>query len=146
MTPARVELFYANAFIRAHHRHHREVTGHRFSLGVKDRQGVIRGVAICGRPVARRTSQTEVLEVTRLCTDGTKNACSMLYSMAYRIAKEMGFSRIQTFILDSENGTTLLASGWKFIGVSPGGYWTRNSLSSAPSSPKQLWVKEITYK
>ena len=43
----------------------------------------------------------EVVEVTRLCTDGTKNACSFLYGAAARIAKEMGYKQIQTYILES---------------------------------------------
>jgi hypothetical protein len=112
----------ANAFIEQHHRHHKPVRGHRFSLGcVKDGQMV--GVAICGRPVARKTNYQEVLEVTRLCTDGTKNACSCLYAACARVAKEMGFLKVQTFILETEHGSSLKASGWILDGHTRGHQW-----------------------
>lgn len=80
------------------------------------RQDVLRGelcgVAICSNPVARNADDGLTLEVSRLCTDGTYNACSMLYSACARIAKDMGFEKIQTYILESEHGTSLKASGW----------------------------------
>jgi hypothetical protein len=31
----RVELAAANAFVKAHHRHHKAVVGHKFSLGAE---------------------------------------------------------------------------------------------------------------
>jgi hypothetical protein len=93
------------------------------------------------------TNQRKVLEVTRLVTDGTKNACSALYSAAARIGKELGYERIQTFILDSESGTSLRAAGWKFEQESGGGDWTReskpNRRQDQPQCPKQRWGKEL---
>lgn len=74
--------------------------------------GELHGVAICANPVARNADDGMTLEVARLCTDGEHNACSMLYGACARIAKEMGFAKIQTYILESEKGTTLKASGW----------------------------------
>lgn len=74
------------------------------------------GAAIVGLPVARKTPQYETSEVTRLVTDGTKNACSFLYAAAARVAREMGFFKIQTFILQEERGISLRAAGWKFDG------------------------------
>lgn len=112
----------ANGFVLSNHRHHKPVQGHRFSLGYEV-SGKIVGVIICGRPVARKTCFQSCLEVSRLCTDGTKNACSKLYSAAARVAKEMGFIKIQTFILESESGISLKASGWNFAGYSSGGQW-----------------------
>ena len=112
----------ANLYIEAHHRHHKPVRGHRFSIGCMQNGDLI-GVAICGRPVARKTNYNEVLEVTRLCTDGTKNTCSFLYSACARIAKEMGFKKIQTFILDTEHGSSLKASGWIIDGYTQGLQW-----------------------
>ena len=88
------------------------------------------GVAVVGRPVARMTNQRTVVEVTRLCTDGTKNACSKLYAAAARIAKEMGFESIQTFILDSESGVSLKAAGWELVSWSDGGNWNCNVRSN----------------
>lgn len=119
-------LKQANASVDKLHRHHKPVTGHRFSIGcVSD--GVLVGAAIVGRPKARLTEQYSVAEVTRLVTDGTKNACSVLYSAAARAAREMGFAKIQTFILEEESGTSLIASGWKFESFSEGGDWNRPS-------------------
>ena len=106
----RVELADANDFVRKVHRHHAPEKGHRFSLGVGDTE--LRGVAICGRPKARGLSQRDVLEVTRVATDGARNACSWLYSAAARIAEEMGFRVVVTYTLASESGASLRACGW----------------------------------
>ena len=122
------EFKRANEFVETHHRHHKKSTGHRFSIAAFDtKQNKIVGVAICGRPVARLTDPSTTLEVTRLCTDGTKNACSFLYSACARIGKEMGYSKIQTFILESEYGKSLEAAGWKFESWSAGGLWIHSS-------------------
>lgn len=137
------ELREANAFIEATHRHHKPVVGHRFSLSLWDGDRLV-GVCVCGRPVARKTNQKRVLEVTRLATDGTKNACSMLYAAAARIAKEAGYWKIQTFVLDSEPATTLRAAGWSFGGESAGGQWLHSSgprRTDQPTCPKQRWEK-----
>jgi len=78
-----VSLRVANAFVQAHHRHHRPVQGGKFSLAVTQAEAsglgqCIVGVVIVGRPVARHLDDGWTLEVTRLCTDGTANACSKL--------------------------------------------------------------------
>jgi len=139
-----VELKEANEFIGKLHRHHKPVQGHRFSIGVQ-KDGVLVGVATIGRPVARLTSAKEVLEVTRLCTDGTKNACSCLYSAAARVGKELGYLKIQSFILDIENGASLKASGWVFDSVSAGGQWKHTDgkarRTDQPTCPKHKYIK-----
>jgi len=121
-----MELRELNQFVELHHRHHKRVQGHRFSIGVKDGDKLVGGCSV-GRPVARLTDQRNVIEVTRLVTDGTKNACSALYSAAARVGKELGYLKIQTFILYSEPGTSLKAAGWRFESESSGGDWTRES-------------------
>ena len=80
-----------NAFVAEHHRHHGPTRGHKFSISVTDDQGQIRGVAIAGRPVARHLDDGAHLEVLRVCTDGTPNACSMLYAAIRRAGKAMGY-------------------------------------------------------
>lgn len=77
-----ISLPEANEFVKRHHRHHKPVTGHKFSIAVADEQGQVRGVAIVGRPVARALDDGWTLEVTRCCTDGCPNACSALYAAA----------------------------------------------------------------
>jgi hypothetical protein len=137
-------LAQANKLIEELHRHHKKVVGHRFSIGAVV-EGKCVGACVVGRPVARMSEQYKIAEVTRLVTDGTKNACSALYGAAARIAKEMGFEKIQTFILLSEPGTSLKASGWTKAYVSGGGDWNRPSRggrrTDQPLVKKEKWEK-----
>lgn len=137
-------LSQAKYFIDLFHRHHKPPVGHRWSIGAIV-AGRLVGVVVVGRPVARKTPQYTIAEVTRLCTDGTKNACSFLYSRAARIAKEMGFERIQTFVLPSESGVSLVAAGWKFDGICHTASWqTRGGRrSDQPADPKHRWIKDL---
>lgn len=141
-----IELCAANVFISAYHRHHKPVQGHRFSMqAVKN--GRIVGVIVVGRPVARKTCQRTILEVTRLCTDGHKNTCSFLYAAAARAGKAIGYSRIQTFILESESGTSLLAAGWHKGHLSKGGKgWQSRAgrKTCQPTENKILWWRDLT--
>lgn len=134
----------ANAFISKHHRHHKPVVGYRFALGLADRDGLLRGVAVVSRPVSRGCPSRDVAEVTRLATDGTPNACSMLYGASARAAKAMGFRKIQTYVLDTEPGTSLRAAGWVREAVTKGGEWTRSDGSARrkdqPTTPKVRWA------
>lgn len=105
----------ANVFLVAHHRHLvRHVAGHRFALAV-DLDGELVGVAVVGRPVARALQGPTTAEVTRLCTDGTPNACSALYGASWRAWRAMGGTRLVTYTLATEPGTSLRASGWKAV-------------------------------
>ena len=123
-----IELKDANDFVEQYHRHHKQSRGHRFSLACYEND-ILRGVAIVGRPVARNFDYTKVLEITRLCTDGTYNACSFLYSACKRAAKSLGYERIITYILESEPGASLKASGYQFQYMTGGG--VELSVSSA---------------
>ena len=109
MDARQITLAEANAFVLQHHRHHEAAQGHKFSIAAYQ-EGRIVGVAICGRPSGRYLDDGHTLEVTRLCTDGTRNACSFLYSAAAREARRRGYSKIITYILQSENGASLRAS------------------------------------
>lgn len=134
----------ANAFVKKHHRHHKPVVGSIFQIAcsaVYDACAVasrleiklyeIVGVAVIGRPVSKELDNSWTLEVNRCCTDGSKNACSMLYSAAWRIAKNMGYLGLITYILNTEPGTSLRAAGWKCLGEAGGGSW------SCPSRPRK---------
>ncbi|KVN83464.1 XF1762 family protein [Burkholderia ubonensis] len=124
-----VSLAEANAFVEARHRHHKPVAGHKFSIGVAD-GGAIVGVAIIGRPVARHSDDGLTLEVNRCCTDGSRNACSMLYGAAWRASKAMGYRRLITYTLPDEGGASLRAAGWAVVGLRGGGNW------NVPSRPR----------
>jgi hypothetical protein len=139
-------LGQANELVSRLHRHHKPVVGHRFSIGAMDGDVLI-GASIVGRPVARENPHYMWAEVTRLVTDGTKNASSLLYAASARIAREMGFERIQTFILAEETGVSLRAAGWEFEHATDGGDWNRPSRGGRrmdqPQQSKQRWKKEL---
>ena len=105
-----ISIHEANIFVERFHRHHGKKVGCKFAIAVYGDQ--LHGVAICANPVARNADDGLTLEVARLCTDGTHNACSILYGACARIAKDMGYRKIQTYILQSESGASLKASGW----------------------------------
>lgn len=77
-----------------------------------------------GRPIGRYLDDGLSLEVNRCCTDGTKNACSMLYGAAWRAAKALGYDRLYTYTRASENGASLRASNWIYDGQAGGTHWT----------------------
>jgi hypothetical protein len=141
-----IELKDANAFVEQYHRHHKPVVGHRFSISCVIDEKVC-GVAIVGRPVARLVDASTTLEVTRLVTDGTANACSFLYGAAARAGKELGYSKIQTYILESETGVTLKASGWTMVCVTQGGGWKHTDGKprriDQPLEKKVRWEKVL---
>jgi len=109
---------------------------HLFSIGaVLD--DMIVGVVIVGRPVARMRDDGMTTEVTRLCTDGTKNACSFLYGAAAKASFALGYTRIGTYILASEPGVSLTAAGWRMIGEAGGGSWHRSNRPRVDRHPLQ---------
>jgi hypothetical protein len=131
----------ANSFVKLHHRHHVSVVGHKFSIGAAVADSIV-GVVIVGRPVSRMRDDGDTLEVTRLCTDGTRNACSFLYGAAARAAFALGYRRIGTYTLASEGGASLRGAGWKLIGERGGGQWGRIGrprIDKHPTQAKLLW-------
>lgn len=139
-----ITLDEANAFVRAHHRHHKPVPGAKFCIGVAC-DGEVVGVAIVGRPVARMLDDGWTLEVNRTCTDGTKNANSMLYGATRRAAWALGYRKLITYTLPEEGGGSLTAAGWKCIGERGGGKWSRESrprVDTHPTQGKLLWEAE----
>ena len=138
-----LELSAANEFVAMLHRHHNPVHRDKFRIGALN-NGRLVGVVQVGRPVSRHLDDGKTVEVVRLCTDGTKDVCSFLYSRAARIAKEMGYERIITYILCTESGTSLRACGWIEDGTTSGGHWSRPSRkrsTTAPTVPKIRYVK-----
>lgn len=124
-----VSLAEANEFVSQHHRHHKPVVGHKFSIGAALDDEIV-GVCIVGRPVSRHRDDGLTLEVTRLCTTGARNACSFLYGAAARAAFALGYKRIGTYIRKDEPGTSLTAAGWRLVAETPGRSW------SVPSRPR----------
>lgn len=143
-------LAEANAFVGQHHRHHDPVVGHVFSLAASGSSadsiaqifGVV-GVAIVGRPVARRLDDGWTLEVTRLCTiDGYPNAASALYAACWRAAKALGYRKLVTYTLAAESGASVLAAGWKVVAEVKGRSWhcpSRPRVDKRPLQDKFRW-------
>lgn len=131
-------------FVEKHHRHHRPTVGCKFCIGLFDNETLV-GVAICGRPVSRKLDDGVTCEINRLCTDGTVNACSMLYGACCRVAKEMGYVKIITYILASENGASLKASNFICEGIAGGLKWTgsRDTGQSYPHEMKTRWSRRL---
>ena len=135
----------ASEYINRFHRHHRATVGCKFCISVMDDTGQIHGVAVCGRPVSRRYDNGYTLEVNRVCSDGTRNVCSMLYGACCRIAKEMGYKKVITYTLVSENGASLRASNFTCEGEAGKPHWTgdRNRGQDIPAEMKKRWVKTL---
>jgi hypothetical protein len=108
-----VSLKVANRFVQDHHRHNKPVRGHKFAVSVRDGKSELRGVALVGRPVAPFLDDGIAAEITRVCTDGTRNAASMLYGACRRAARAMGHNPIYTYTLPEEGGASLRAAGFR---------------------------------
>ena len=105
----------ANEFVTSHHRHNKAVRGHKFSIGVTlAHENNLLGVAIVGRPVARKLDNGLTMEITRLCVldPAPKNLCSFLYSRCCKIWKAMGGEKLITYTLETEAGTSLKAANF----------------------------------
>lgn len=133
-----MELKDAQNYINTYHRHHQAAHRDKFRIAAME-DGKIVGVVQVGRPVSRVLDDGNTLEVLRLCSDGTKNACSFLYSKAAKVAKEMGYTKIITYILESETGTSLKASGWHCEATYVGGTdW------NVPSRPREVIASQLS--
>ena len=141
MTLEPITLREACAFVARVHRHHRPPRGGLFALAACVDERVV-AVAIVGRPVARMNQDGRTAELTRLASDGTRNACSFLYGRAWRAAQALGYRRLLTYTLASEDGASLRAAGWRMIGEAGGGSWSRKArprVDTHPTEQKRLW-------
>ena len=138
-----IDLAEANAFVETLHRHHKPVPGAKFCIAVNDGERIC-GVAIVGRPVARMLDNGWTLEVNRVCTDGTRNACSILYGAAWRAAKALGYRRLITYTLPEEGGASLRGAGWRNVGLRGGGNWNCKSRPRI-DTPKVLRGQKVLW-
>lgn len=140
-----ISLAEANAFVLEHHRHHAPMPGAKFCIAVcseSDQQ--VCGVVIVGRPIARLLDDGWVLEVNRCCTDGTRNACSILYAAAWRAARALGYRSLITYTMESEGGASLRGAGWRCLGQAtskPGQGWSVPSRPRVDTHPLQQKLK-----
>lgn len=137
MTIRPITLRDANAYVAQHHRHNLPTNGHKWSIACYDGDRLC-GVAICGQPVARKLDDGLTIEIRRVYTDGTRNACSMLYGASARVARAMGYKRVVTYTLQSEPGSSLRASNFTDCGEAGGVSW------DMPSRPREV-VQETLF-
>ena len=140
-----VSLTEARMWVDRVHRHHRAPQGGLFAIAVA-RDAEIVGVAIVGRPASRNLDDGWTVEVTRVAViEGIRNACSKLYAAAWRTARGMGYRRAVTYTLQEEPGTSVEAAGWKCIGKTAGGSWSRDERPRIDRHPLQAKLRwEVT--
>ena len=132
----------AYAWIKEVHRHLSPPRGDVIRVSLVDELGAIRAVGVAGRPVARGLDDGLTLEITRIASDGTKNACSMLYGALRRAGLELGYRRFYTYTLPEEGGASLRASGWVCEATTEGGEWScpaRPRKNAERPEPKHRW-------
>lgn len=147
-----VSFSAAAAFVRAHHAHNpRPPAGWKYGAAICNGAQRV-GIVMVGRPVARHADSSSTVEVSRLCIDRTVpaplawNACSQLLGWEAAEARRRGYTRIQTFTLREESGTSLRAAGWTLEGRAGGGAWSRKArprIQIAPVAPKLRWSRSL---
>lgn len=137
LTVVPVTLREACAFVEVHHRHHQPPRGCLFCIAAADGDRIV-GVAIVGRPVARMADDGFTAEVTRVATDGARNACSLLYGAAWRAARAIGYRRLITYTLPEEGGASLRGAGFRLLGEAGGGTWSREGRPRVDLHPTQV--------
>lgn len=110
-------------FVTKLHRHHPAPQGCKFAIGAFAGETMV-AVATAGRPVARKSDDGLTAEITRVCSDGTRNACSFIYGAMRRVLQAMGYRRILTFTLKSESGESLRGAGFEITGETSGKSWS----------------------
>lgn len=146
MTIRPISYKEASEYINKYHRHHNAPQGMKWAVAVYDGD-ILHGVATAGRPVSRMIDDGMTCEITRVCTDGTRNACSMLYGACQRIARDMGYKRVITYTLESEDGSSVKAANFRYDGDSGGGSWSRASRKRCDDDrhieQKKRWVRDL---
>lgn len=132
-------------YIRQHHRHHIPTNNHICSVAANDGTKIV-GVIMVGRPVARMMDDGWTAEIVRCCTDGTKNAPTLLMGAAWRAVKALGYVKLITYTLSTEPGVSLRAAGFEQTGETAGGSWSRPSRPRNGKHPldiKRRWEMHV---
>lgn len=139
----------AKKWVKALHRHFPIVHGGLFAVAVVDESGQVRGVGIAGLPPPTWEGSGKIV-VSRIATDGARNACSLIYGSLCRAAQALGYSEAWTYTLPEENGASLRASGFAHMGETDGrGDWSRpnigrhRDLPGFATSVKQRWMRKL---
>lgn len=136
----------AKAFVNEHHSHHSSAHRWKFGCGVADAEDNLVGVVMVGRPVNRIMDDGYTLEVLRCCTLRTHNAASMLYGIARRVSRELGYTRLITYTLAEEDGHSLRVAGFVVAETVDGRSWNTSHRPRADKHPlgdKVRWVMNL---
>ena len=120
------------------HKHHKPPMGGLFAASVATEAGVVVGVAIAGRPVARHLMNGTTVEITRVAvdreSDENRNACSMLYGAIRKAAAALGYVKVITYTLESETGASVRAAGFRAVAKTnkSDGWMTHPKVSTTP--------------
>lgn len=131
--------------VRAWHRHLPELQGGLFAVACANDNGEVVGVAVAGNH-ARTWQGTGRIVISRVATDETPNACSMLYGAIARAAKALGYQECWTYTLPEETGASLRAAGFEDMGLTDGGEWSRPSRRRAAAvrpEQKRRWRRNL---
>lgn len=125
------------------HRHLPRVIGGLFGSTLWADEKLV-AVGIASLPKAKASQDGFTMEVSRLATDGYRNACSRLYGALCRAAAAVGYRRALTFTRLDEPGTSLRAAGFRDDGLTREQSWDRPSRSrSAEPSQVRRWVRDL---
>lgn len=143
LRPWTVKRAHALQFVKDVHRKLPNVQGAMWCVSVRSGSEIV-GVALVGWPSQVQTNdEIDHLRVLRVAVkEGYKNACSMLYGAAWRAARAMGCTSMDTFTLQEEPGTSLRAAGWIEDGLTAGGEYSRKSRprkKQVDARPKRRW-------
>lgn len=134
-----MSLRNANRFVSVFHRHNKPVQGAKFAVGLL-KEGELVGVAIAGRPVARLLDDGKTIEISRVCVkEGIKNANSALYGRAIRICRLMGYTKVITYTLETESGSSLRAVGMEPAAGNITSDWRRKG---RPRTPQRIYSQQ----
>ncbi|NJK31303.1 MAG: hypothetical protein HC927_02185 [Deltaproteobacteria bacterium] len=131
----------ATKVVAREHRTHKPPRGGLWAVGLAV-DGVLRGAAIVGRPVARMAQDGWTAEVLRVAVPaGTQNGCSMLLAACWRAARALGWRRLITYTRATEPGTSLRAAGWREVGRVKAESWSRESRPRVEEYPEQEKIR-----
>ncbi len=148
MTTARLELRpigvrEACSVVARLHRHLPRIVGGLFGCSVFV-AGELVGVGVASQPKARLARDGFTVEITRIATDGHRNACSKLYGALCRASAAVGYRRAVTFTRLDEPGSSLRAAGFSDAGLTRWQSWNRPSRGRfADKSQVRRWVREL---
>lgn len=152
---------WAIDFAGEHHRHCDDPPGGLWAVRLCRVRRTI-AVALVGRPAAQALQDGFTAQVTRVCASGIRmmpaigedpskvptvagdfNACSRLYGACRRAAAALGYRRVITYTLASEDGASLRASGWRQVAETKPGAWSRRGrqrkAKAIEQEPKIRW-------